>query len=155
MHTSLHRFLVVLLGLALIASACGEDAGVASSTTGCLDDPGLEAVVAGDETLSGTSLVLQTHGSFLISDTTLDAFTAQTGIEVEVVQGADAGALVSEAVLTKDNPTADVLFGIDNAFLCRGLDAGLFTPYESPGLAQVDDTLELDPHHRVTPDQLR
>jgi thiamine transport system substrate-binding protein len=151
MHAPLQRFLVVLLGLAFIASSCGEDAGVASSSTGCLEDPGLEAVVAGDAELSGTSLVLQTHGSFLISDTTLEAFTEQTGIEVEVVQGADAGALVSEAVLTKDNPTADVLFGIDNAFLCRGLDAGLFTPYESPGLAQVDDTLELDPHHRVTP----
>ncbi|MEY2569946.1 MAG: thiamine transport system substrate-binding protein, partial [Acidimicrobiaceae bacterium] len=56
------------------------------------------------------------------------------------------------AILTKDSPTADVLYGIDNTLLARALDAGLFEPYASPALASLDPSLDLDPQqHRVTP----
>jgi thiamine transport system substrate-binding protein len=44
-----------------------------------------------------------------------------------------------------------VLFGVDNTFLQRALDAKVFTAYESPALADVPDALELDDGHRVTP----
>ena len=94
-----------------------------------------------------TELVLLTHDSFAVSDSTLKSFTAETGIAVTVLQGGDAGSLVTQAVLTRDNPTGDVLFGVDNALLTRALD--LFVPYESPALAAVDPSLIADP--RVTP----
>ena len=81
----------------------------------------------------------------------LDAFTEETGIEVELIQGGDAGQVVNQAILTNGNPQADVLFGIDSTFLSRALDADLFVPYEAEGLDQVDDALLLDPEHRVTP----
>jgi thiamine transport system substrate-binding protein len=57
--------------------------------------------------------------------------------------------MVNQAVLTKDNPLADVIFGVDNTFLSRALEAGVFEPYESPLLATVPDELEFDA--RVTP----
>jgi thiamine transport system substrate-binding protein len=94
-----------------------------------------------------TELVLLTHDSFAVSKGTLEAFTADTGISVVVLQGGDAGALVTQAVLSKDNPTGDVLFGVDNTLLTRALD--LFVPYESPALSNVDPSLVTDP--RVTP----
>ena len=94
---------------------------------------------------------LLTHDSFLLSDGVLDAFTEETGIEVELIQGGDAGQVVNQAILTNGNPQADVLFGIDSTFLSRALEADLFIPYEADGLDQVDEALLLDPEHRVTP----
>lgn len=84
-------------------------------------------------------LRLLTHDSFAISDEVWQQFTAQTGIEVEVVRGNDTGSVVSQIILTKDNPVADVVFGVDNTFLGTALGADVFEPYVaeasfSPGL---------------------
>ncbi len=103
------------------------------------------------EDLAGTKVTLLTHDSFYVSPETFEAFTASTGIEVEQLASGDAGALVAQACLTAGEPLGDVLFGIDNTFLQRGLDCGMFEPYTSPGLADVPDHFELDPEHRVTP----
>ncbi len=144
------RTALATLILAIVATACGSGSDFAASET-CFEDPGLDAITTTDADLSGTTIRLETHDSFFVSEGILEQFTAETGIEVEQVGSGDAGQLVSSAVLTAGDPTADVLFGIDNAFLCRGLEAGIFMPYESALLDTVDDTLELDPHHRVTP----
>jgi thiamine transport system substrate-binding protein len=100
---------------------------------------------------SGERITLLTHDSFALSDGVLDAFTAETGIEVDLLTGGDAGAMVGQAVLTTGDPVADVMYGIDNTLLCRGLEADLFVPYESPRLADVAAELRTDPEHRVTP----
>lgn len=130
----------VLVAVAAVAAACSSD------TPTSADDPG-------DETTAelGDTVTLVTHDSFLVSDEVWEAFAADTGIEVELLQSADVGTMVTEAALTRDDPIADVMFGIDNTFLSRGLDEELFRPYRSPGLDHVDDELELDPEHRVTP----
>lgn len=70
---------------------------------------------------------------------------------MRVLPPGDAGAMVNQAILTKDNPIADVLFGIDNTFLSRALDEGISVLYESSRLVGVPTTLQLDPSHRVTP----
>src|SRR3954471_6137735 len=72
-----------------------------------------------------TTLVLVTHDSFLLSEGTLEKFTEQTGIEVSVQAGGDAGELANKLVLTKDSPLGDVVFGIDNTFASRVVDAGV------------------------------
>ncbi len=144
----------IFVAFALVLAACGSDSETASgdpAESACFTDPGLDAIEVGDADLSGTSITLATHDSFALSEGTLAAFTAETGIEVEQVAVGDAGQLVSQAVLTADSPTADVLFGIDNSFLCRGLEAGLFTPFAASGLDTVSAELQLDPHNRVTP----
>lgn len=99
----------------------------------------------------GATVRLLTHDSFSVSDGLFDEFTLDTGIEVEVINGGDAGELVARAVLSADDPEGDVLFGVDNTFLQRALDAGIFEPHRSAGLASVPDELELDPDNRVTP----
>lgn len=107
--------------------------------------PLLVAVLAwaacGDETGDPTELTLLTHDSFAISDEVMQEFTRQTGVTVTLLEGGDAGALVNQVVLTRDNPTADVLYGIDNTFISRALEAEVFVPYVSPGLASVPENL--------------
>ena len=103
------------------------------------------------EDLTGTTVTLLTHDSFALSPETLDVFTESTGIKVEQLAAGDAGALVAQACLTEGKPLGDVLFGIDNTFLQRGLDCGIFEPYASPALDGVPDRFELDSEHRVTP----
>ena len=119
-----------VMAVSLLSVACGGDDGDAG-------DP--------------VSITLMTHDSFLVSEGVLEAFTAETGITVELLSGGDAGAVLNQAILTGDNPVADVLFGVDNTFLTRALDADLFVPYHSPALDGVPEELQLDPEHRVTP----
>jgi len=141
------RAATLLAGLAaaaVLAAGCtdsGSDGEVRTITS--------EEVAAADT--SGTTIRLITHDSFNVSDGVLEQFTAETGITVEQAASGDAGELVSKAILTAGEPEGDVLFGIDNTFLQRGLDAGLFEAYASPALVDVPDELELDPEHRVTP----
>ena len=83
------------------------------------------------------TVVLVTHDSFAISESVLESFTAQTGVTVEVLRAGDAGQMVNQAVLSKSNPLGDALYGVDNTFLSRALDAEIFEEYESPALGTV------------------
>ncbi len=98
-------------------------------------------------------LTLLSHDSFAgaVSEDTFAGLDRDAQIEVEVVAAGDAGGTVNQAVLTRDNPLADVLFGVDDTFLSRALDEEIFVPYESEHLGDVDPRLDLDPQHRVTP----
>jgi thiamine transport system substrate-binding protein len=98
-----------------------------------------------------TTVRLLTHSSFAASKQVLADFTRQTGYQVKLVQPGDAGVMVNEAILRKDSPVADALFGVDNTFLTRALDAGIFDPYVAHALDTVPAALEADPQHRVTP----
>jgi thiamine transport system substrate-binding protein len=83
-------------------------------------------------------VVLMTHDSFAVAQDVLDAFTAETGIVVEIVAAGDAGAALNRAALTRARPLADVLFGVDEGLLARARAAEVFEPYSSPLLAAVD-----------------
>src|SRR5579859_207133 len=69
---------------------------------------------------------LVTHDSFAVSKSVLDAFTKQTGITVDVLPSGDAGAALNQVILTKNSPIGDAFYGLDNTFLSRALDAGIF-----------------------------
>ncbi len=97
------------------------------------------------------TLRFMTHDSFEISEDILTQFETDTGIKVEIFKSGDAGKMVNEAILAKDAPLADVMFGVDNTFLSRALDNNIFLAYESPELANIPDTLELDNQHRALP----
>lgn len=102
-------------------------------------------------TSEAITLRLLTHDSFVVSEGVLETFTDETGIEVELIQGGDAGTVVNQAILTKGNPQADVLFGIDSTFLSRALDEDLFLAHELPADIAIDAELVLDPGGHVSP----
>ena len=83
------------------------------------------------------SVTLLTHESFALPEAVVEAFERDSGLELRVLAGGDAGETVNRALLTQDRPVADVLFGIDNALIGRDGAVGLFTPYQADGLADV------------------
>ena len=116
---------------------------------GCSSSPTTDST---NSTNGPVTLTLLAHDSFTPTPGIFDAFTAATGIAVEVVQGGDAGQLVTKAVLTSGNPEGDVLWGIDNTLLSRALEADVFSAYETPNTASMDAALLHDiPGHEVTP----
>ena len=118
-------FLIVASFLLLVAAACGPD------------EP--------------ASLTLMTHDSFEIGEDTINAFTEETGIQVEILKSGDGGEMLNKAILAKGDPLADVMFGVDNTFLSRALDNDIFVAYDSPALANVDAALQLDSQNRALP----
>lgn len=96
-------------------------------------------------------VTLLTHDSFAVSEGTIKAFQEQSGLELKIVKSGDAGAALSQAILSKKNPLADVFYGVDNTFLSRALKAGIFRAYASPQLPSLRDELKLDKHNRLLP----
>ena len=98
-----------------------------------------------------TKLTVLTHDAFAISDEVLAKFETQYKVDVEIVKGGDAGAMVNQAILTKDAPLADVLYGVDNTFLSRALEAGIFDAYVSPTASTFSPDLTFGTEGQVTP----
>ena len=141
----------LIAGLAVICvgfAGCG-DSDDATSTTN-------SAPAASAEAGTTRSITLVTYDSFPESGTSLNdalaAFTAETGIDVDVLVSGDTGTMVSKAVLASGNPEGDVMFGVDNTFLSRVVDEEVFEPYEAEGLDPVPAELrELVPNGEATP----
>ncbi|WP_030866072.1 thiamine ABC transporter substrate-binding protein [Streptomyces sp. NRRL S-37] len=127
---------VLAVGLGLVTlSACGSSDGDDASGGG-----------------GSRTVTLVSHNSWAVSKDVVAAFEKQSGYKLEVLEDGDAGQAVNKAILTKDNPQGDVLFGVDNTLLSRALDNGLFQPYEAKGSDLVLDAYRVDQDkHRVTP----
>jgi thiamine transport system substrate-binding protein len=104
------------------------------------------AACGGDEESTPETLRLMAHDSFAgsVDEEAFAAFTESTGISVEMIAAGDAGSMVNQAALSKDNPLADVLFGVDDTFLSRALDEEIFVAHTSPILDSVDPSLVPD-----------
>jgi thiamine transport system substrate-binding protein len=128
---------LVVLGLGL--AACGGD------------EAGDGAPGGPDSAGSAGTVRLLTHDSFDLSPDVLTAFEATTGYSVEIIAGGDAVSVVNQAILSAGNPVADVLFGVDNNTLAAAAEAGLFEPYASGELEQLDPDLVASVDGLVTP----
>jgi thiamine transport system substrate-binding protein len=96
-------------------------------------------------------LTVMTHDSFAASDTVVKAFETKYNVTVKFLSSGDAGAALNKAILSKDAPLADVFYGVDNTFLSRALDEGIYQAYNSPLLAQIPAQFKLDPQNRALP----
>lgn len=123
---------LLLAALALVTGACGGD-----------DDPKTVTLV------SYESFPTDPENPLLVA---LDEFTEETGIEVEILIAGDTGTMLSKAELTAGNPEGDVMWGVDNTFLSRALDAEVFVPYTADGVdALPSDLTALVPNGEATP----
>lgn len=92
-----------------------------------------------------------THSSFSLSEDVVRAFEQQHNATVQFIKGGDTGTMLNQLILSRDNPPADVVFGIDNTFLSRALEADLLVPYAAPALKDLPDSFKLDPQNRALP----
>jgi thiamine transport system substrate-binding protein len=96
---------------------------VALAGCGSTDTP------SGSSQTVGKTLVVATHNSWAMSKQVMADFKKQTGITVKIATNGDAGELTNKLVLTKDDPIADGVYGIDNTFATRAIDAGVLARY--------------------------
>ncbi len=115
-----------------------------------LPTPALESPLSAPSSEARTLTILA-HESFALSDAVLNQFEQANNVKVNIIKQGDAGQALNRAILTKDNPEADVLFGVDNTFMGRALDAGILEPYQPVGLATVPEEFQLDSSHQLTP----
>ena len=97
------------------------------------------------------TLTIMTHDSFSVSEEVVQSFEEASNAEVVFLQSGDAGSVLNRALLTRDAPLADLLFGVDNTFLSRALEEDIFEPYDSPRLAEIPDQYKLDESNRALP----
>lgn len=135
----MRKILAILLGAALLASACAGADGTPTPTTSAA--PGGEAQV----------LTVMTHDSFAASEEVIAQFEEAHAVDVQFLEGGDTGTALNTAILSRENPLADVFYGVDNTFLSRALEEGIFVSYESPLLEKIPDQFELDSDHRALP----
>ena len=80
------------------------------------------------------TIVVATHDSWAMPKKVIAAFEKRSGYTVRIQQQGDAGELTNKLVLTKDSPIADVVYGIDNTFASRAVDAGILQKYVATDL---------------------
>ncbi|MEW6084404.1 MAG: thiamine ABC transporter substrate-binding protein [Chloroflexota bacterium] len=100
---------------------------------------------------TSTTLTVMTHDSFAVSEEVVQAFEEANNATVVFLPSGDAGSMLNKAILAKDAPLADVLFGVDNTFLSRALEEDIFESYASPELQNIPEEFKLDPSSRATP----
>jgi len=97
------------------------------------------------------TLTIMTHDSFAISEDVVKSFEDANHAKVVFLQSGDAGAMLNKAILTKDAPLADVLFGVDNTFLSRALEADIFEAYDSSTWQEIPDEFKFDSSNHALP----
>ncbi|MFI6425535.1 thiamine ABC transporter substrate binding subunit [Promicromonospora sp. NPDC050880] len=115
----------------------GGAVAVALLVAGCAGGSG--ATGSEDTTSAGAAsgtVTLVTHDSWALDEKLVDRFEQESGLTVEVSAAGDAGTLVNQLVLTKDAPLGDAVFGIDNTFASRALEAGVVEEYTPEGLPE-------------------
>ena len=118
---------------------------------GCRSEVATPTEVGPTTTPQIPTVRVMTHDSFDISEEILIAFEEEHNASVEILKAGDVGIVLNQAILSADNPLADVLYGVDNTLLSRALEADIFDPYTSALLADIPVALMLDPEHRVLP----
>lgn len=122
----------------------------ASALSGCSVDSSKDSArdtatsaTSGAKSAANKTVTLVTHESFVMDDKLKAEFTKATGYVLKVQTSGDAGALANKLVLSKGNPSGDVVFGVDNTFASRVAKAGVLDDYTSTKAATSASTYDL------------
>lgn len=141
----LNRIFPFLIAAALLLAACSPDTPPATPA------PTPDAPPEPPSTSEVRTLRVMTHDSFRVSEEVVRNFESVNNITVQFLLSGDTGTALNQAILSRNNPLADVFYGIDNTFLSRALVEDIFEEYESPMLAQIPDVYKLDHQNRALP----
>ncbi len=138
--------------IATLLVACGPASPPAGEPMPTAELPAVESPVSTPASAkAGRTLTVMTHDSFDVSEDVVTAFQELCTCQVQFLQSGDTGLMLNQALLSKDTPLADVIYGVDNTFLSRALAGEILETYQSPLLVDVPDRLELDPEFRMLP----
>ena len=84
------------------------------------------------------------HDSFSIPDELISQFEKDSGYKVVTTSPGDSGVVVNQLILSKDNPTADAVYGVENFSVAKAVDAGVFAHYTSANLPESAKQYVLD-----------
>jgi thiamine transport system substrate-binding protein len=140
----LKQLFIIMISATLLLSACAQETPEATP----VQPQATPAVPPPQET---RTLRVMTHDSFRVSEEVVRAFEEEHSISVQFLLSGDTGTALNQAILARNNPLADVFYGVDNTFLSRALVEDIFEEYESPLLAQISDFFKLDPQNRALP----
>lgn len=152
-----HWIAFAALLLSLSACAPGPAADTPAAPTATAAGAGDTTAPATEESVSpiptGEPMVLQVmgHDSFAVSEEVVRIFEEEHNVEVQFLLAGDTGTALNKAILAETDPLADVFYGVDNTFLSRALEEGIFDPYESPMLEVIPDRFKLDDQNRALP----
>lgn len=85
----------------------------------------------------GAELRVITHNSFSLPKPLLAQFEAQAGVRLAIVKAGDAGEMLNKLILTRAQPIADVVFGLDNASIAKAARAGVIDAYTGPAATRA------------------
>jgi thiamine transport system substrate-binding protein len=77
---------------------------------------------------SAAELRVLTHSSFAVPKPLLKQFEKDAGVKLRIIKAGDAGEMLNKLILTRANPIADVVYGIDNALAPKALAADVLVP---------------------------
>lgn len=89
------------------------------------------------QALAADELRVLVHGSFSLPKPLLAQFEAQSGVKLSIIKGGDAGEMLNKLILTRAQPIADVVFGIDNALVVKAQAADVLEPYAGAALQRA------------------
>jgi thiamine transport system substrate-binding protein len=75
--------------------------------------------------LAADGLRVMVHSSFALPKPLLAQFESQAGVKLTLIKGGDAGEMLNKLILTRANPVADVVFGLDNTLEAKAIASGV------------------------------
>lgn len=79
-----------------------------------------------------TPLRVMVHSSFSLPKPLLAKFETENNIKLHITKGGDAGEMLNKLILTRANPIADVVFGIDNTLAGKAHANDVLASYTGP-----------------------
>jgi thiamine transport system substrate-binding protein len=92
-----------------------------AATTHCT----LTALGVSSVSHAAPELRVMVHTSFDLPKPLLAQFEAQNSVKLAILKGGDAGEMLNKLILTRAQPVADVVYGIDNTLVGKALSAGV------------------------------
>ena len=127
----MHRRTTIITAFAAAAALALGLSGCSAAGQG---GAGGNGATPGAEGESKGTVTIITHDSFNITDEQIAAFEAESGYTLQTTAPGDAGFVVNQLILSKDAPTVDGFYGVDNYSAQTILDEGVVADYRPESL---------------------
>lgn len=96
---------------------------------------------------AATEVRLAVHDSFDLPKDLITRFEKDNDAKVSIIKSGDGNALLNRLIITKNNPIADVVYGLDNGNAKKAKDAGILAaqqPRSANTIVRIPNMLAVD-----------